>query len=747
MREFLQVLRESRQKISPEGNDDSPIEEVRLTVPTTDDPSQPCLTFRCWVLGCIFCVMLAFVNQFFGYRTNQLSISSVCIQIVALPIGRWMALVLPKKMIKVPLTNWSFSMNPGPFTMKEHALITIFAGSGAAGVYAVHIVTIVRAFYQRSIHFFAAFFLTQTTQLLGYGWAGIFRNFLVNSPYMWWPGSLIQVSLFSRALNEEEKRPKGGVSRFQFFLIVLICSFAYYIIPNFFFPAISYLSFICWIWKKSIVAQQIGSGSKGMGVGSIGIDWAVVTSWLGSPMAAPPFVLLNILAGFIMLVYIVMPFAYWFNLYDARTYQFFSSHLYEKGGKSYDLDRILDEKTFTLNVADYERYSKIHMSIFFASSYGLGFATLTATVSHVFLFQGAYMWKLWRQATSKAKEKVLDVHGRMMKTNYREVPQWWFYLILVVVTALSIFTCEGFGGQLQLPYWGIFLAMGMAFFFTLPIGVIAATTNQQPGLNIITEMVIGYMLPGEPLANVAFKTYGYISMSQALGFLSDFKLGQYMKIPPRSMFAAQLVGTLIANVTYFGTAWWLLETIPNICQPDKLPEGSPWTCPGDEVFYSASIIWGVVGPKRMFGPGSIYSTLNFYFLLGFVLPVIVWVFSRLFPDKKWIPLINFPVILGATGAMPPAKAVNFNSWLIVGFIVNYWVFKRNKRWWGRYAYVLSAAMDAGTGFMGVVTFFTLNNANVYSVNWWGGKADDYCPLAKCPTAAGAYSPEGCPAFQ
>lgn len=32
--------------------------------------------------------------------------------------------------------------------------------------------------------------------MLGYGWAGIFRKFLVDSPYMWWPANLVQVSLF-----------------------------------------------------------------------------------------------------------------------------------------------------------------------------------------------------------------------------------------------------------------------------------------------------------------------------------------------------------------------------------------------------------------------------------------------------------------------------------------------------------------------------------------------------------------------
>lgn len=33
-------------------------------------------------------------------------------------------------------------------------------------------------------------------QMLGYGWAGLFRKYLVDSPYMWWPSNLVQVSLF-----------------------------------------------------------------------------------------------------------------------------------------------------------------------------------------------------------------------------------------------------------------------------------------------------------------------------------------------------------------------------------------------------------------------------------------------------------------------------------------------------------------------------------------------------------------------
>lgn len=144
---------------------DSPIEEVRHIVSIADDPSQPVLTFRVWAVGILSCVMLAFINEFFSYRQNQLGIGTICVQIVSLPIGRFMAATLPTKPVKVPLTNWSFSFNPGPFNLKEHVLITIFAGAGASSVYALNIVAIVKAFYHRGLHPMAAMLLTQTTQV------------------------------------------------------------------------------------------------------------------------------------------------------------------------------------------------------------------------------------------------------------------------------------------------------------------------------------------------------------------------------------------------------------------------------------------------------------------------------------------------------------------------------------------------------------------------------------------------------
>lgn len=720
---------------------DCPIEQVRLTVSIKDDPTLPCLTIRTWILGITACTTLAFLNQFFGYRQNALSLTSVSAQIVVLPLGKFMAAVLPKKVVHVPGTKWSFSLNPGPFNLKEHVLITIFANTGSTNVYAMNIITIVMAFYHRHIHFLAAMLLTLTTQMLGYGWAGIFRKFLVDSPYMWWPANLVQVSLF-RALHEEEVRPKGGLMRLQFFLIVLISSFAYYVVPNYLFPSITALSFVCWIWKDSVTAQQIGSGRRGLGIGSFALDWATVAAFIGSPLATPGFALINISIGFFLMLYVLIPIAYWTNAFEAKRFPIISSHVFDANGGKYNVGLVLNETNFQFNQQGYDDYSKVHLSIFFAFAYGLSFATLAATISHVALFHGR---TIWQQTQAAFRDKFDDVHTRLMKKNYDAVPQWWFYSLWLIMIGLAMVACEGFGGQLQLPYWGVILAIGVVLFFMLPIGVITATTNQQFGLNVISELIVGYMYPGRPLANVVFKTYSYVSMVQAITFLSDFKLGHYMKIPPKSMFIVQLVGTVVASSVYFSTAWWLLTSVDNICDPSKLPMGSPWTCPGDDVFYNASIIWGVVGPLRMFGRLGVYAKMNYFFLFGILAPVPVWILSRMFPEKKWIRLINMPIIISGSPSMPPGTAVNNICWLTVGIFFNVYVYRRYKSWWARHNYILSAGLDAGVAFMAILCYYTLQIRDINGMRWWGLDLDDHCPLAGCPTAAGIKVGD-CPIF-
>ncbi|CAM8905194.1 unnamed protein product [Rhodiola kirilowii] len=726
--------------VDPLSSDRCPIEEVALVVPETDDTSIPVMTFRAWFLGLTSCAILIFLNTFFIYRTQPLTISAILMQIAVLPIGKFMASVLPKT--EYSLFGKSFSLNPGPFNVKEHVIITIFANCGVSGgggdAYSIGAITVMKGFYKQRLSFLCSLIIVLTTQLIGYGWAGMLRRYLVDPVEMWWPANVAQVSLF-RALHEKDPKSQG-YTRMKFFLIVFGASFIYYAFPGYLFQILTFFSVICFIWPHNITAQQVGSGYKGLGVGAFTLDWAGISAYHGSPLVAPWASIVNVGVGFIMFIYIILPLCYWkYNTFDAHKFPIFSNQLFNSTGHKYETRKILTPQ-FELNEAAYNGYGKLYLAPLFALSIGSGFARFTATLTHVALFHGRDIWNQSKSAMGNAK---LDIHGKLMQA-YKQVPQWWFMILLIGSTVLSLVMSFVWKEDVQIPWWGLLFAFALAFVVTLPIGVIQATTNQQPGYDIIAQFIFGYVLPGKPIASLLFKIYGRISTVHALSFLSDLKLGHYMKIPPRCMYTAQLVGTLVAGVVNLAVSWWMLENIENICDMELLPANSPWQCPKFQVTFDMSVIWGLIGPRRLFGPGGMYRNLVWLFLIGAVLPVPIWVLSKIFPEKKWIPLINIPVISYGFAGMPPATPTNIASWLVTGTIFNFFVFRLRKGWWQKYNYVLSAALDAGTAFMGVLLFFILQNAG-HELNWWGNEVD-HCPLASCPTAPGIIV-KGCPIYK
>jgi hypothetical protein len=170
--------------------------------------------------------------------------------------------------------------------------------------------------------------------------------------------------------------------------LVFVTSFAYYTIPGYFFPSISALSFICWIWKRSITAQQLGSSIHGLGIGSLGLDWSTITGFTGSPIMFPFFVVVNTTVGFIIFMYIVIPIAYWTNSFKAKRFPIVSTGMYDVYGGEYDMSRILDESNFQFKQAGYENYSDLYLSITRACSIGFGFASIGASLTYILLYHG-----------------------------------------------------------------------------------------------------------------------------------------------------------------------------------------------------------------------------------------------------------------------------------------------------------------------------------------------------------------------
>ncbi|KAE8209882.1 hypothetical protein CF327_g6183 [Tilletia walkeri] len=689
-------------------HDDSIYPEVRAAVPNVDDPNMPVNTFRTWFIGLIFTVLLSGLNQFFSYRYPSVYVSALVAQLVAFPFGVFLAKVLPTKVFKTPIG--SFSLNPGPFNVKEHTMITVMANVTAGGAYATEVIAVQRFLYNQRWGAGYQIMIVMSTQLIGFSYAGFCRRWLVWPAAMIWPATLVQTALLS-TLHHTQQAQSGRMSREKFFLIAFLGAFVWYWFPGYIFTALSVFNWACWIAPNNIKLNQLMGVNSGLGMGVLTFDWSQI-AYNGSPLVTPWFTEAQTLFSLVFFFWFLTPILYYANYNYGAYLPMLNNHVFDRFGERYAVKTLLTAEG-TFNATAYNSYSQQYLPIPFMLAYGLSFATVTCILVHVFLY---FRKDIVRQFKSSLKNEP-DIHARLM-SRYREVPNYWYLATFIFSVAL------GFAATLawptQHPAWALILALVIAAIYTLPIGIIQAITNQQVGLNVITEFIIGYMLPGRPVAMMIFKTYGYITMAQALSFVSDLKLGHYMKVPPRDMFIAQIVATVVSVFVLLGVQAWSFENIVGICTKTAQDH---FTCPGITVFGTASIIWGLIGPALNFSPGQQYSSMLWFFLVGALIPIPTYFLAKKYP-RSWLRYVAWPVIFTATGNLPPATGINYASWALVGFFFQYYLRRKHFGWWSSYNYVLSAALDAGTGIATIFIFFTVvypkgKNQAFTDGNWWG----------------------------
>ncbi|PRP85852.1 hypothetical protein PROFUN_06126 [Planoprotostelium fungivorum] len=679
------------------GNEQSPYSEVAAVVPNTDDPNIPVLTVRAICIGLLFTLLLSFINMFFYYRTYPVIVTGLVAQLLSYPLGKLWAKTIPKREFTTFGKTWTF--NPGEFTMKEHVVITTMANASYQSAYIVDVYAIKKIFYGQDTPLGWAMLLVITSQLLGFGMAGITRRFLVWPASMIWPVNLVNSALFRALHSQEGKDNRVLTPRLKFFLIAFGGSFCWYWMPGFIFPALTAFSFICAAAPNNVLLSQV-TGTYGLGIGSLMFDWSAITGYLMSPIIVPWWALANMMVGFVIIVWFITPIIYYTNTWDSKRFH------------------VADflNPDLTLNQTAYDAYGPVRMSSFFALNYGVGFAALSAVLVYTVLHEGPRIIKQFRSSLGETQG---DIHAKLMSA-YPEAPEWWYTIVFVTSFFFACIACH-FSGAMEWYY--MFVAIIIPAIFFVPTGIVQAVSNQSIGLNIITEFVAGLMMPGKPIAVVTFKTYSYMAQYQGLLLVSDLKLGHYMKIPPRVMFLTQVGSTIVAGVINMATAYYLLNNKAGICTDDPL-----WQCNNTNTFFSASVIWGLLGPVRMFGSGTLYSPILFGFLIGAILPIPFWALQKKYP-KSWLRFVHIPIILTATAMTPPAPAGSYTMWFLIGFIVNYVVKKRHFKWWSNYSFVLSAAMDSGVAICGLVIFFALTNNNISMPEWWGNTPDvDLCPL-------------------
>ncbi|KAI3336378.1 small oligopeptide transporter [Xylariaceae sp. AK1471] len=688
--------------------EDSPYEEVRAAVRNFDE-DLPSSTIRAWTIGLFLTFFGAGVNTLFSLRAPTIGIGPLIAQIVAWVMGRAWASVMPDK--EVTLFGVTCNLNPGPFNIKEHSVIVVMASVSFSVAYATDIILAQLVYYKQNFGIIFQLLIVVSTQSLGYGIAGIMRKYLVYPASMIWPSELVPITLMS-AMHETHNVKDltiigGRMSRYKWFGLITIVSCLYYFIPGFLAQFLSVTAVATWLAPNNPVVNQIFGGTTGLSLIPITFDWTQVAGYIGSPLIPPWHAIANTLIGVVMFFVVLASFFHYTGAWYSQFLPMSDALTYDNTGAAYNVSRILTPE-FRLDEAAYQAYSPLFISTTFALSYGLSFAAITALVVHTFLYYSGTIWAQYQNSTHEEP----DIHMKLMR-KYKEAPSWWYTALFLTVLALSLFAVLYY--PTNLTWWAFLLAVAIAFMFSLPIGIVEAITGREIGLNVLTEFIFGYIQPGRPLALMLFKTYGYVTMSQSLNFVGDLKFGHYMKIPPRTMFMAQVVSTTLSCFIQVAVLNFALANIDGICETTQ-PQR--FSCPGGRVFFSASIIWGLIGPARVFSPGQIYSGLLIFFIIGAITPVIIYFAAKRYPRSP-IKHLMAPLIFGGAGLIPPASPLNYLSWGIVGYVFQVLIKKRHFRWWSRLNYLTSAGLDLGLALGAIVIFFAFTLHDINPPQWWG----------------------------
>lgn len=513
----------------------SPFEDVRAAVREIDNEEYS-NTLRAWVMGMLFVTLVSGVNMFLSMRSPAITIPAVVVILVTYPVGVLWAKIVPRRKFRTFGLEWT--LNPGPFSVKEHAVITLMAKITADYPYSTNALEALQApsLYNHNMGWGFALLFTLSSQIIGISMSGMFRRFLVWPSSMLWPGQFATTSLLY-TLHDKTKAGQavsGGwkISRYRWFCYLALGAFSYYWLPGVLWQGLSVFAFITWIKPNNVVVNQLFGGVTGLSLLPITFDWTYISGYLLNPLLSPWHSHFNCLIG--LGIFVIIPtvgMAYTGTLFTEYL-PINTSRTFDNTGARYNVSRILTAD-FEFDEEAYKNYSPMFLAPTFFLNYGLSFATLMASLVHTVLNHREEIWHRFRTA----QDQEPDVHMTMMK-KYKEAPDWWYASVWICAMALGLATVLAYPSQLT--WWGFIVSCLIAFIFIIPLAMIYGMTNILISLNILSPFLGGYMLPGKPIAVMLFKVFSTIVLGQAQTFSGDLKFAHYMKVPPRTTFYCQI---------------------------------------------------------------------------------------------------------------------------------------------------------------------------------------------------------------
>ncbi|KAF7964488.1 hypothetical protein HWV62_6985, partial [Athelia sp. TMB] len=437
---------------------------------------------------------------------------------------------------------WRF-MNPGIFNIKEHVAITIMSTTASDSAIAISIFAAQDLYYNVKPNAAVGIFTLIGSQLIGYGLAGMARDFLVYPTWAIYPMNVPTVQLF-----DAMHRGQGVFlqkKRVRFFWGVFIAIFVWEWFPEYIAPTLTGVSIFCLADRKSAWFTRIfggAAGNEGLGLFALCFDWNYVGSGgsaIGS-LFTPLATQLSLYGGCLVCI-IAFCATYSLNTLNAQNFPFLSQLLFYPNGTEYDQLSILNPD-FTLN----EDKLAVQGLPYYAPTYLLYKVSRTmyigAAITHFFIWHFKDVLAIVK---SVRKEECQDPHYQKMKV-YKEVPWYWYTAVFVICFAMALGT--SYGAKSGMPWWALIVALIITTVFLPVIGTLYCTVGYGPSIENLVQMVGGAIMPGKPVANMYFTLYGYQTYTLTLNLLRDLKLGQYTKLPPRVTFTVQTIGGIIGGL-------------------------------------------------------------------------------------------------------------------------------------------------------------------------------------------------------
>lgn len=261
-------------------------------------------------------------------------------------------------------------------------------------------------------------------------------------------------------------------------------------------------------------------------------------------------------------------------------------------------------------------------------------------------------------------------------------------------------------------------------FFGAQMGITGFQFNVQP----ICQMLAGYMFPGRPLANFYFTCYTFNALQQGEILAKDMKLAQYAHLPPRCTFIVQIIGCMVGALFN----WVMMISIVQNQAPllESIQGSNIWSGQNIQQFNTLAIAWSIA--SDMFSVGARYEWVTLSFLLGFAVPVPLWIAYR-YTGWRAFSYINLSIILWYMGNLFVGINSSLTSFFIIGFFAQWWLRKYRPQVFVKYNYLVSAAMDGGTQVLVFVFTFAVFGGSGKAVDFptWAGNPSgthniDYC---------------------